>query len=149
MVEGSTPAVPATVRDGLPSVTVTLSTVPVCETSCASTQVTVRPIRLTALLDDRFAAIVWFATAMLVICSSVENDAICHNMAAQFMGFIGSWCWSWATKSLRKSSFPIAPLTASFGSISSVVRILGVSVLIVLMGGGSGEDVHEQPTGQL
>src|SRR3954454_12577074 len=93
-------------------------------------------MRLTALLDVRLAATVWFATAMLVICSSVENDAIWPIMSESFIGFMGSWCWGWATKSLRKSSFPIAPLTAFAGSISSVVRIFVGSVLMVLMGWG-------------
>src|ERR1044072_4651530 len=98
MVEGSIPSVPATVRDGLPSVTVTFSTVPVWGTSSASMYVTVRPIRLTALLDERFVAIDWFAAAMLVICSSCEKDAIWPIMSWSSMGFIGSWWDSWAAK---------------------------------------------------
>ena len=46
------------------------------------------------------------AFAMLVTCSSVENEAIWPMKSWSCIGFMGSWCWSWATNSLRNSSLP-------------------------------------------
>ena len=43
---------------------------------------------------------------MFVICSSVENDAIWPMKSESCIGFIGSWCCSWATNSLRNWSLP-------------------------------------------
>src|SRR5688572_22872586 len=68
-----------------------------------------------------------------------------------FMGFIGSWCCSWATKSLRNWSLPSEPLAAFFG-MSSTLMISVVLLMLVIwarMGSGSGEHVNQQPTGQL
>src|SRR3954468_19971463 len=90
-------------------------------------------MRLTALLEDRFVAIDWFAAAMLVICSHWEKERICPIMSWSSMGFIGSWCDSWATKSLRKSSLPSSPFDEDLGFISSSVRMWLGSVLIVVM----------------
>src|SRR5919108_257777 len=150
MVAGSTPSMPATVRDGLPSVVVTFSTLPVWIWSDSSVYVTVRPMRPIAFVDVSEAAIFSLAAARLETCSRVEKDAIWPMNSLSFIGFIGSWCWSCATNSFRKSSLPSSPLLASFGFISAGVRIL-VSVLIVLMSGGrgSGEHVDEQPSRQL
>ncbi len=90
MVAGSMPSTPATVRDGEPPAVVTFSTTPVWERSFSSVYVTVRPMRLIALVDERLEATVWFAAAMFVICSSVENDAIWPIMSLSCIGFIGS-----------------------------------------------------------
>src|SRR3954471_23591973 len=108
-----------------------------------------RPI---APVDDRLLAIVWFAAAMLVICSSVENDAIWPIMSLSCIGFIGSWCWSWATMSFRKSSLPSVPPVLRENSVGvgvGVVELIDVVSVIREWGRGSGEDVHEQPAGQL
>src|SRR5918996_5629845 len=91
------------------------------------------------------------ATARLVTCSSVENDAIWAMNSLSFMGFIGSWCWSWATKSLRNWSLPSEPLSTFFGRSSTLIGAVGfVEMLgISLTGVGSGEHVNQQPTGEL
>ena len=70
------------------------------------------------------AAIASLALAMFVTCSSVENDAIWPMKSESCIGFIGSWCCSWATKSLRNWSLPSSAFVAR--------RVLGVVLVPVV-----------------
>src|SRR5919206_1897098 len=153
MDDGSTPAVPATVREGAPSLVLTFSTRPVCSVLSASVQVTVRPIRPTALDTARDSAMWPLVSARLVSCSTVESCDIWATIWSLSIGLIGSCSCSWVTKSFMKSSLP----RRLFGFTADVVGwmppAVGLVVGIVVMGsrgsGGSGEDVDEQPAGQL
>src|SRR5689334_22599040 len=150
MVEGSTPGVPDTVRVGAPSVTVTLSTVPELEVPSAAVHVTERPIRPSAPDCASWAAILSLAALRLVSCSTDEIADICWTMALLSMGDIGSWCCIWATNSFRKSSLPSVAFglpSACVPVVDSVVELVAGMVDMELL--GSGEDVDEQPAGQL
>src|SRR6478735_6164577 len=48
--------------------------------------------------------------AMFVVCSSDENCAIWPMKSWLFMGFDGSWFWSWTARSFRNESLPSTPL---------------------------------------
>ena len=63
-----------------------------------------RPIRPTAEEVFSDLAIVALVLAMFVICSTMENVAICWVDSLASIGDEGSWCWSWATNSFRKPS---------------------------------------------
>src|SRR4051795_977884 len=90
-------------------------------------------------------AIVWLADATFVICSSVENEAIWPMNSPSAIGFIGSWCCSWATKSLRKSSLPSDfCLVAWLPAVGVPAPAIGVVVMV----GASGQDVHEDAVGE-
>src|SRR5918997_4920097 len=154
IVDGSTPWVPLTVRTGLPSLDwLTLSTTPVWATLASSVHVTVRPIRPTEWSSERFVAIAALAVARLVTCSSVENDAIWPMKSWSCMGFMGSWCWSWATNSLRNWSLPssaLRPPAACVDGAGEPVPLMEERAMGSrgVGGGGLGEDVDEQAVGQ-
>src|SRR6478672_8869270 len=83
------------------------------------------------------------AATRFVICSSDENCAIWPMKSLSSMGFIGSWCWSWVTRSFRKSSFP----RMAFGFVPAAAAprapdVVGVTELIVP---SSGEHVDLRP----
>src|SRR3954468_22552668 len=86
-----------------------------------------------ALLCARPAATCVLAAAMLEICSSVENDAIWPIIAPLSMGWDGSWCCIWATKSLRKSF-----LSRFAPGLWALDWVLGDGVVEALMGVGMG-----------
>src|SRR4051812_6752179 len=111
----------------------------------------------------------FISSPTFVICSSVENCASWPMYSALSVGCMGSWCWSCATSSFRKSSLPSE--TFSFGAAAVFVAAAAVapggSVVVIGAGGGgvvaivvtgallrsgSGEDVDEavaavEPTG--
>src|SRR5690348_5799455 len=71
-------------------------------------------------------------------------------------GCIGSWCWSWPTSSLRKSSFPIAaplvppvPRALLVAATMSAVDWLTPVVWVLLISVPLREHVHQHAVGQL
>src|SRR3954451_24405930 len=61
----------------------------------------------TACATDADFALADVEVARLLSCSTVENCAICAVHCELSCGDDGSWCWSWATRSLRKVSLSI------------------------------------------
>ena len=57
-------------------------------------------------MTDEFVAIPSRVEEMFVSCSSDENCASWDINCELSVGLLGSWCWSCATSSLRKSSLP-------------------------------------------
>src|SRR3954447_5836684 len=68
-------------------------------------------------------------------------------------GCIGSWCWSWPTSSLRKSSLPISPLFLVATAMPSVptgaVVVMSVGVMSLIGSALLGQHVHQHATRQL
>ena len=87
---------------------------------------------------------------MLVICSTIENEAIWATESLVSIGLIGSWCCSWATNSFRKPSL----LSAAFGLARGVWELAAGAPLVgddchkKSPIGGSGEDVDEHAVGE-
>src|SRR5919197_624215 len=67
------------------------------------------------------------------------------------MGLDGSWCWSWATNSLRKSSLPSSPLLPVAAWVlgsGAPEEMGGVTDMALVRWSGSGEHVDEQAAGK-
>src|SRR3954467_11572941 len=68
-------------------------------------------------------------------------------------GCIGSWCWSWPTSSLRKSSFPRSPAFFAETFMPSVPTgaLLAYSIEVgsVIVSASLGQDVHQHAVRQL
>src|SRR3954471_18758902 len=102
----SMPATPSTVSVAVPSAISTVSTLPVFGAPLESRYVTVWPISDSAPFVLSVSTIFWVDAAMFETCSSCEKAAICPIHCWSSEGASGSWCWSWPTSSLRKSSLP-------------------------------------------
>src|SRR6478735_443578 len=83
------------------------------------------------------------AATRFVICSSDENCAIWPMKSLSSMGFIGSWCWSWVTRSFRKSSFP--RMAFGFVPAAAAPRVPDAVGVTELIGASSGEHVDLRP----
>src|SRR5690349_2207897 len=74
---------------------------------------------------------------MFVICSISENWAICCIDWVGSWLLVGSWFWSWATNSLRKSSLPMIPASEFFAWVlaAGVPEDVGGMYVIWCVGG--------------
>src|SRR5215208_5779282 len=109
-------------------------------------------MRPTDWLRLRFAAIASLAFARFVTCSSVENEAIWPMNSPSSMGFMGSWCCSWATKSLRNWSLPSSaffPPVAWVPGSGVPVEVIEVASMSAFGFWDLGEDVDVQAVGEL
>src|SRR3954449_9912264 len=127
----SMPATPSTVSEAAPSATSTVSTLPVCEAPVESRYVTVWPISDSVPFMFSVSTIFWVEAAMFETCSSCENAAIWPIHCWSSDGASGSWCWSWPTSSLRKSSFPrTVPAAFGCGVVLVLVCVIGFVLVI-------------------
>src|SRR3954454_22417929 len=113
-------------------------------------------MRPTAEDVESVLAISVFCVAMFVICSTMENWAICSIDCPGSWEFVGSWCCSWATNSFRKPSLSSVPASCFAGLASSELIATGEVTLLVKWAGicegfrweGSGGAVDEPAAGE-
>ena len=74
---------------------------------------------------------IWaFELVMLVICSTIVNEAIWLTDSFVSIGLVGSWCVSWAMNSFRKPSLSSVPLAFIADCVPICVCVVAAAALV-------------------